>query len=466
MRPEMREYNYDWMMGSTLKAASNLANGFPKEAALALNYIPYARGASKALMDEGDPGIQLFKLLSNYYENILLAHSRGKKLVATSFCFSPVIFFAMDIVPVCMEMMTGLGNILWKRGMSDYLDFAFEAGLPETSCSSQRGSMGAYLAGLGETIDFVLNNMAGACDTNANAFAFLSAYLNKPFYQMNSPNTIGDPRSEAYHLADYSAMIRFLEEQTGEKLDYDRLAEILAEVEIQDELITDVEEFHMLKPTPLTPLDNLILYVGRFMFSGRVEYTNVLKALYQKALPKARAGISGLRSGEEKLRVLMIYIDHYTFDFNFWKWFEENGVAHIGSQLSHHFRDTVPYAADLPGSVYSVDTSSPAAMLNTVAQMNARGPMVRSIRGPYDGPFMWLEETLTLARHFSADCAVFNGTPGCRNTWSNNKLMARDLEKAGIPTLILNDDAFDDRVENWDATRERMEEFFTIRGLL
>ena len=38
--------------------ASNLANGTPKEAALALNYIPYCRGASEALMDEGEPGIQ------------------------------------------------------------------------------------------------------------------------------------------------------------------------------------------------------------------------------------------------------------------------------------------------------------------------------------------------------------------------------------------------------------------------
>ncbi len=466
MRPEIQKYNYDWMMGSTLKAASNFGNGTSKEAKLAVNYIPYCRGATSVLLEMGDSGIQFFKLLSKYYENILLAHDKGKKLVATTFCFSPVIFFAMDVVPICMEMMTGLGNTIWKRGMSDYLDYACEVGLPETSCSSQRGTMGAYLAGLGESIDFVLNNMAGACDTNANAFSFLASYLDKPFYQLNSPNTIGDERSENYHLEDYTDMVRFLEAQTGKRLDYDRLAEILAEVEIQDELITDIEDLHTLKPTPLTPYDNLMLYVGRFMFSGRVEYTNLLKAIYKKALKNAKAGISGLQSGKERLRVLMIYIDHYTFDMNYWKWFDDNGVAHIGSHLSHHFRDTIPYTHELPGSSYGIDTRSPAAMLNTIAQMSARGPMVRSIRGPYDGPSMWLDETLVLAKHFSADCGIFNGTPGCRNTWSNNKLMARDMENHGYPMLILNDDAFDDRIESWDATRERLEEFFTLRGLL
>jgi hypothetical protein len=79
---------------------------------------------------------------------------------------------------------------------------------------------------------------------------------------------------------------------------------------------------------------------------------------------------------------------------------------------------------------------------------------------------MWLEETLALGKSFSADCMIYNGTPGCRNTWSNVKLIARDLEKHGYPVHIMNDDAFDDRVESWAATRERLEEFFNVRGLL
>jgi hypothetical protein len=105
-------------------------------------------------------------------------------------------------------------------------------------------------------------------------------------------------------------------------------------------------------------------------------------------------------------------------------------------------------------------------MLNTVAQMNARLPMVRSIRGPYDRPGMWLEESLALAKITQADCVIYNGTPGCRNTWGMVKPFARDMERYGFPTHIMYDDAFDDRVESWSNTRERLDEFFHIRGLL
>jgi benzoyl-CoA reductase/2-hydroxyglutaryl-CoA dehydratase subunit BcrC/BadD/HgdB len=267
-------------------------------------------------------------------------------------------------------------------------------------------------------------------------------------------------------LDDYKAMVGFLEEQTGNKLDYDRLAEILTEVDKQDALITDIEDMHTLRPTPLSPIHNLGLYVGRYTFSGRKEYTRLLEAIYETAKNRAKAGVSGLKSGEEKLRILMIYIDHYNLGMNYWKWFDDNGIAHMGSHLSHHFRDTIDYTLELPGSSYGIDTSSPESMLNSIAQMNARNPMVRSIRGPYDGPSMWLEENLALGKHFSVDCMVFNGTPGCRNTWSNNKLIARDLEKQGYPVHIMNDDAFDDRMESWETTKERLEEFLQVRGLL
>ena len=105
-------------------------------------------------------------------------------------------------------------------------------------------------------------------------------------------------------------------------------------------------------------------------------------------------------------------------------------------------------------------------MLDSIAQMNARMPMVRSIRGPYDQHGMWLEETLACAKLYQADCVIYNGTPGCRNTWGMVKPFARDLEKLGYPVHIMNDDGFDDRVESWEATKDRLDEFFHIRGLL
>ena len=466
MRPEIQEYNYDWLMGSTLSAAAKLPLGTPKETQMSYRYIPNYKAVAETFYAAGDPGVNSLKLLAKYFENILTAHGRGKKIAATTFCNSPVILYAMDVVPATFEIITALGGVLWKRGMFDYMDFCCEVGMTETSCSSQRGAMGAVLAGLFEEIDFVVCDTPGVCDTNANAFSFVSEYLKKPFFQLNYPSSLGDDRSQKYHIDDYREMIRFIEAQTGNSLDYDRLAAALAEVDKQDTLIADLEDMQLLRPMPIPPLFTLALYAGRFCFSGHPEYTSLLESMVKWTRQRAEARISGLKSGAENLRVFMCYIDHYTVDMNFYNYLEERGIALTGSILSRNFRSNNKYTENMPGSSYDIDVSTPDAMLDTVAQMNARLPMVRSIRGPYDKPGMWLEESLELARLTRSDCVIYNGTPGCRNTWGMVKPFARDMEKHGFPTHIMYDDAFDDRVESWEASRERLDEFFQIRGLL
>lgn len=466
MRPELKEYHYDRLMGDTLRTAAKLANSSDKEREYTFRYIPNYSDTARTFMNAGEPGILLMKLLGKYYENILSARDKGKPIVATTFCNSPAILYAMDMVPATFEILTGIGGMLWKRGMFEYMDYCCEVGMPETSCSSQRGFLGAFLAGLTEQIDLIICDTPGVCDTNANAFAFASTFLDKPYFQLNFPSSIGDHRSQKYHIDDYKAMIRFIEAHTGRRLDYDRLAEILREIDKQDALIAEIEDMLMLVPTPVPPIYNIALYVGRFCFSGDPAYTGLLDSMVRSARKGAEAGNSGLSSGEEKLRVFMCYIDHYTLDLNYWNYLDARGIAHLGSILTRNYREGNQYVREMPGSEYGIDTSSPEAMLDSITQMNARLPMVRSIRGPYDKKGMWLEESLACARLYQADCVVYNGTPGCRNTWGMVKPFARDMERHGFPVHIMYDDAFDDRVESWEATRERLDEFFHVRGLL
>lgn len=466
MRPEMQEYHYDRLMGNTLKTAAKVPNGTPKEIARLYRYIPYFQGVARSFIDAGPPGIRFLELLGEYYDNLLTAHAQGKPIAATTFCNTPAIFYAMDIVPMTFEVLTAIGAMVWKRGMFDYMDYCVEAGMPETSCSSQRGALGAALAGLSEEIDFIICDTPGVCDTNANAFAFAATYMDKPFYQLNYPSSIGDGRSQRYHIDDYREMIRFMERHSGRELDYDRLAEVLTEIDRQDQLTAEMEDMLMLVPTPVPPIFTVIIYASRFCFSGQPAYTKLLETMVETAKSRAAAGVPGLRAGEEKLRAFMCYIDHYTVDMNFYHYFETRGIAHTGSILTRNFREGNKYVEDMPDSAYGIDARSPDTMLDTLAQLNARMPMVRSIRGPYDAHGMWLEETLSCAKLYQADCIIYNGTPGCRNTWGMVKPFARDLEKNGYPVHIMYDDGFDDRVESWEATRERLDEFFTVRGLL
>jgi hypothetical protein len=468
MRQATREYNFDWMLYTSFTAAARLKDGTPKEYSNALKHIPYFRGITEAVMGAGEPGILFTKLCAKYFENIHTAHEKGRKRAITTFCFSPTILYAFDIVPVCLEVLTVIMTMSYRRGTAEFLDFCNEAGFTETSCSSQRGSLGGYLAGLGGEIDMVVTDTPGVCDTNANAFAFAAAYLNKPFFQIDFPPVLVSGRSAEYHREDYRALIRFLEENTGRKLNEDRLREVMEEVRIQDEISAEIEELARVVPNPLPVSANFMVYASRFLFSGMRECTGLLRSLLKVSKENAEKGIPGLAGGKEKIRAFFCYIDHYTQNLKFWQMLEELGIGYQGNILSKHWAPNAPYAKETgkQKAAYSIDTADLDTMIDSVASLNSRMPMVKSIRGPYDAPDMWLEDTLSLAKMYRADCIVYNGTPGCRNTWGMLKLFARDTEKAGFPTHIWYADAFDDRVQSWESTRERFEEFLTVRRLL
>ncbi|MFZ3156184.1 MAG: 2-hydroxyacyl-CoA dehydratase family protein [Smithella sp.] len=468
MRKETREYNFDWMMWNAFSAASRLKSGTEKEYQTILKYIPYFKGVVNAILSTGEPGEKFLGICSKYMENLVFAKEKGKKTAITTFCFSPAIFYAMDIMPICLEVLSVMMAFTYKRGTAEFLDYCNEVGFTETSCSSQRGAVGAYLAGIGADVDMFVTDTPGVCDTNANAFSFASAYLKKPFFQLDFPPDLTGERSHEYHRDDFKALIRFLEEQTGKKLDYDRLKVNLLEVAKQDELIAELEDLARLIPSPLPVPYNLMVYASRFLFAGMPECTGVLESMLKIARGNAAKNISGLSGGVEKLRAFFCYIDHYAQNLQFWQMLDSNGICYQGNILSHFWSHNAPHVAHYhkEESAYIIDTKSPDALIDSVSMINSRMPMVKSIRGPYDAPNMWLEDTLGLAKIYSADFIVYNGTPGCRNTWGMVKLLARDTEKTGYPTYIMYADAFDVRVQSWEATEERFMEFLKVRRLV
>lgn len=468
MRPETREYGFDWMLYSTFSAASRIRSGSEKEYRRALEYIPYFRVTVETILASGKPGQLFIEVCAKYLENLLSARDRGMHRAITTFCFSPALFYAMDIMPVCLEVLSVMMTFTYRRGTAEFMDFCNEAGYTETSCSSQRGTIGAYLAGIGSEIDMIVTDTPGVCDTNANAFAFASAYLGVPFFQLDMPPVLTGQRSDEYHREDFKALIAFLEEHTGRKLDSGRLQAILEEVARQDEIVAELEDIARLVPNPLPTSFNLMLYASRFLFSGMPECTGVLEAMLEIGRANAEKGASGLPGGGEKLRGFFCYIDHYTQNLRFWKMLDELGICYQGNILSRSFAANAPHvkAAGVGEAAYEIDTKDMDSMIDSLAELNSRMPMIKSIRGPYDAPHMWLQDTLSLAKLYGADFIVYNGTPGCRNTWGMVKLMARDTEAAGFPTYIMYADAFDDRVESWESTRERFEEFLKVRRLM
>jgi len=466
MRKQVKEYNYDWMIWSIINAASKTYDGTDKEYRNLLPVAPHFKDVLDIILRQGEPGILLLKALSKYIKALLTAHERGKKIALVSYCFPPTILYALDVVPLSIEVMTTLGSFVWKRGIYDYLDYCCEVGFTETSCTAQRGALGAYLAGLGEKPDFVLCVSPGFCDTNANSFAFASEYLNIPLCQLNSPPTLTDERATEYQREDFRYMIAFIEEQTGTKLDIDKLREVTKEAAKQDELLSEIQDLERLIPNPVPGIFNLFIFGAKFTFGGKKECTAEFESMLKTAKRNAAREIAGTSSGKERARGFCCYIEHFTTDLRFWEWMDKNDISYLGSMLDIFWQVGAPYAKGKESEEYSISDLSLDNMIDSLAAQMTRMPMPKQIRGPYDAPGMWLDDTIGASKTFKTDFIAYLGTMGCRNTWGMVKLLARDTEKLGIPTIILYADSWDDRVESWNSITDRLDEFLTVRRIL
>lgn len=466
MRKEFKEYGYDWMLYTLSRTAKSALSATDKEFDALLRLLPHLQTPIGLLGTLGDAGRHLMTAVEGWMHNICFAEEKGLKRVLTTFCFPAGVLKAFDCVPLNMEIMTGFGNLLWPRGVYEYYDYCTELGMTDTSCAGQRGAIGAYLAGAGSRPDFVLINSPGFCDSNMNSFQFYASYMDVPFYATNCTPELTSDRARAYHRKDFRTMLSFLEEQTGKKMDWDLLREVIRETQRQDALVDEIMTLMAAVPNPVPGIATIVMYMVKLAFSGFSEATPVLEEILRVSKENYSKGISGNRSGKETARLFPFYIDHFTLGFRFWKFLDRYDISHMGSLLNYFWNEGAPYYKGNPDEMYHLDLSSEDAMIDGLADQLQRMPMVKQIIGPMRSKTQWLEDTLNSAKLFKADCLTYIGTLGCRNSWSVVKSMVRETEKAGLPSYILYSDAFDDRAVSWDACEDKLLEFFKVRKIL
>jgi hypothetical protein len=295
---------------------------------------------------------------------------------------------------------------------------------------------------------------------------FMSSYLDIPLFQLTFPSKLTGRDIDEYQRKDYRALISFIEEQTGSRLDENRLRSVLEEHRRQDMIISEIYDLARLKPCPMPPIFNLFLYAGKLHMPGRKSFTTVLESMLADVRRNAEAGRAGTSSGKEQARLLMCYIDHYTTDGRFWQWVDSQDISLMPTLIFTFFNKGVNYAEGREDQTYEIDTSTMNTMLDSLADINSHMPMVKQLRGPYDAAGQWREDLFFMTRIMQPDLAVYLGSMGCRNSYGVNKLIERDAERSGLPTLLLFADAFDDRVASWDFCMDKMNEFMHVRGIL
>ena len=223
------------------------------------------------------------KLTEEYLQDARTAHEHGKYVAYTT-AVSPVeLFVAHDVIPIYPEnhsvacltkrMGTELSMAMEKKGYTSHL------------CAYARSDLGYRITGKSPMggipdPDFLLACNA-QCFTLTKWFEVLSRKYKVPLFVFDTPQWIRDPgaRKEIlkYCIRQLQELIAALEELTGKKYDYDRLAEVMVYSRDASLLYRKFLDMAAYKPSPISIFDALIHMAITVYLRGTppVSYTHL-----------------------------------------------------------------------------------------------------------------------------------------------------------------------------------------------
>ncbi len=221
------------------------------------------------------------------------AREQGKPLAYTFICCNyDEIIRAMDIVPVWTENYAGICGA--KRDAERFLERAESLNFSRSLCTyalcgigfdqwrEELGSMPPDAPWGGQAKpDFMLSSGQILCDPRNKWYQAVQQYMpDVPIYNVGLPWPVYEDDIEVADVEDYyinyiveelRGLVRFLEEQTGKKMDWDRLSESVYLSERTWNLIWETYELRRAVPTPMGTGDAMNTMVPMVFMMGTQE---------------------------------------------------------------------------------------------------------------------------------------------------------------------------------------------------
>ncbi len=327
------------------------------------------------------------------------------------------------------------GAMLAGTGMSSkYLNLSESKGFSTDSCSYHRTIIGAAMDGLLPEPD-VLIGASIPCNGGVKALKRIGEIFNKDVFILNIPIET-TPDAVDYLTDQYKEMIEYVENETGRKLNYDKLKKTIKYNNQAREYLIQVNNFCKNVPCPANSNDlkNFIIYI---LLQGTEEGVEVAKLFRDEFKFRIENGITGL--SEEKFRLMWIQ-NRIQFKTDILDILEKKFGANIViDELNHIWWEPM-------------DESQP---LRSLAN--------RMITHPIVGPLERRLEVITqLAQEYKIDGAVNPAHWGCRQSAGARVLFKDALQKIGIPLIHLDVDCVDQRNYAPGQIMTRLEAFLEM----
>ena len=354
----------------------------------------------------------------------------------------PEILRAMGLYNWVPEVFGILGTMIDQHASERYIDFAENAGIAPDSCTLPKLTMGISIAGhCPKGAVAVSSNLP--CDAGATSYTLISQKAgNIPTYRLDVPHYFREERGVELFVEDMKQMIKWLEEHTAGRMDWNKLKEICEERNRATELELDIWEMNRSKPTPM-PGEPIWLY--HLFAANLIPGTKAATEGWRKIHRLAKLNCEQCRPAFERERYRAVVwkpVPPVFSDINVWceqTW----GITFVIDSMSYN---------ECP----LIDTTSPETMLRDLAITIMHGPMARHTRGPGDNYF---EDMFHLLESYSADMLLVAGHVGCKESQAMNTLLREKCREKGVPLLIFDYDMMDPRIVSRDGIKNQINQF-------
>lgn len=359
---------------------------------------------------------------------------RPERYVWTNMAMPQELFYAMDLVPVTSEMLSGW---LSSLGFSEPLLNGVEERLSRGLCSYHKVAVGALDQELlPEPRALVMSS--NVCDGSGKMADYLADRRGIPYFLLDVPTTPGDDAT-AYVEQQLRELVAFLERTTGARLPPGRLEQAVARSNEARRHWIAAHELRRARPVMSGSHGFRNLFGTTFLF-GTEEAVEITRALEEELA--ARLEARAFRHGERDPRLLWIH---------FAPLYKNELLAYVERDLG------AAVVCDITSHVWwePIDEEEPLRGLarKALAHHYLGGPEVR--RKVYE----------EIARRYRIDGAVHFMHMGCRPIAGAVRTVKDTMERIGVPLLELGGDCIDGRNYAEGQLKTRLEAFIEmLRG--
>ncbi len=385
------------------------------------------------------------ELMTTYYIEAKTARDSGRKVawITSGGPVEPLI--AMDIIPVYPEnhgAMIGAS----KMGV-DLCQKAEAMGYSPDLCSYARSDIacapldGGPIGGLPKPDMLICCN--NICGTVLKWYEVQARFFHVPLFILDTPccHTTFSPEAKKYVLAQFDEYIRFLEDATGRRFDYDRIKEV-GKLSLQAQRLWQaVLDMAINRPAPLSAFDaffHLALIVTLRGTQTAVDYYQTLLGEIQQRVAQ---GIGAV--GRETYRLLW---DNLPI------WYRTKWLSEKFSSLD----------ACLVADTY---TSAWCGSLKYINEENFLDSLAEGYCRIYlnIGIDQMAQEVIGMIDKYEVDGLVMHSNRSCKPYSFGQYDIQRIITKErGIPSLIIEADMVDERSFSEAQVETRIEAFMEM----